>query len=250
MNYDQYKTGYDRDGFAIVRKFLDAAEFAELASNLDRYIRDVVPTLEDKHAFYHERGKPETLKQMQHMGNDAFFREYRLHPRWNALASAVVGEPVDIQEPEWFNKPPGTVHPTPPHQDNYYFNLTPPNVCTIWLALDEVDEGNGCLRYVRGSHKEGFRPHGRSGVLGFSQGITNYGPEDEARAVPICLSPGDCVVHHGNLIHRAEPNLSPTRNRRAYAMVCQGGSCHRDEQGFARYEASLKEQHAAMGLKS
>ena len=86
MNYDQYKAGYDRDGFAIVRKFLDVAEFAELSSNLDRYIRDVVPTLEDKHAFYHERGKPETLKQMQHMGNDAFFREYRRHPRWNALA--------------------------------------------------------------------------------------------------------------------------------------------------------------------
>ena len=34
MNYDQYKAGYDRDGFAIVRKFLDSAEFAELSSNL------------------------------------------------------------------------------------------------------------------------------------------------------------------------------------------------------------------------
>ena len=42
--------------------------------------------------------------------------------------------------------PPGVDHPTPPHQDNYYFNLKPLNV-VIWLALDDVDDENGCLRY-------------------------------------------------------------------------------------------------------
>jgi len=39
---------------------------------------------------------------------------------------------VQGDAPEWFNKPPATNHITPPHQDNYYFCLEPPNVVTIW----------------------------------------------------------------------------------------------------------------------
>lgn len=250
MPFEQYKKDFDRDGFVIVRQLLPSAEFAELCTNLDRYIREVVPTLPDSHAFYDDRSRPETLKQMQHMSVDPFFRDYREHPRWLALATALIGEEARPEEPEWFNKPAGTNHVTPPHQDNYYFCLKPPHVTTIWMALDMVDDGNGCLRYVAGSHKHGVRPHGRSNVLGFSQGILDYGPADAAREVPIHLQPGDVVVHHGNLIHRAEANRSPTRNRRAYAMVYKGVSCERDQEAFARYKEALKAQHEKMGLKT
>ena len=140
-------------------------------------------TLRDGDAFYQDRSRPETLKQMQHMGNDAFFENYRWNPRWNQLAAALLGEAVQAKEPEWFNKPPGTAHPTPPHQDNFYFCLQPPNVLTMWLALDAVDDENGCLRYVAGSHKNGIRPHGPTEVLGFSQGVLDYGSEDRDREV-------------------------------------------------------------------
>jgi phytanoyl-CoA hydroxylase len=250
MAYEQYKEPFDRDGFVIVRQFLTPAELGELSANLDRYIRETVPTLPDSHAFYDDRRRPETLKQMQYMGVDPFFRDYTKSPKWVALAEALVGEPVEGQEPEWFDKPPGTVHFTPPHQDNYYFNLKPANVVTLWLALDPVDEGNGCLRYVAGSHRRGVRPHTRSNVLGFSQGITDYGPEDEAREVQIHLQPGDVVAHHGVTIHRADANRSPARHRRAFAVVCRGVSCRRDEEGWARYKAAAKAQHEAMGLKT
>jgi len=250
MPYEEHQPAYDRDGFVIVRQFLAPAEFGELTANLDRYIRDVVPTLPDAHAFYDQKGRPETLKQMQHMGVDPFFKNYTQHPKWLALAQALVGEKAEGQEPEWFDKPPGTVHFTPPHQDNYYFNLKPPNVVTIWLALDPVDEENGCLRYVAGSHRRGIRPHGRSNVLGFSQGVTDYGPDDEAREVQIHLQPGDAVCHHGETIHRADANRSKTRHRRAFAMVCKGVNCRRDEVAFARYLAAVKQQHEQMGLKT
>lgn len=251
MNYDQYKTQFDRDGFVIIRGFLDAGELAKLKGELDRYIRDIVPGLSDAHAFYQDRERPETLKQMQHMAaNDPFFETYRSHPKWKALAETLIGEPAAAQEPEWFNKPPGTEHPTPPHQDNYYFNLKPPHVLTIWMALDHVDAENGCLRYVAGSHERGVRPHGRSNVLGFSQGITDFGPADQAQETEVHLAPGDVAVHHGWTIHRAEPNRSATRSRRSFAMVFRGQSCDRDEAGYQRYVANLQAQHAEMGLKS
>jgi phytanoyl-CoA hydroxylase len=250
MNFDQYRAGYDRDGFVIVRQFLRGPDLAELNANLDRYIREVVPGLPDSQAFYLDRSRPQTLKQLQHMGVDPFFRAYPNHPTWVALARALVSEEAHAGDPEWFNKPTASGSPTPPHQDNYYFNLKPPNVVTIWLALDPVDEENGCLRYVAGSHRRGLRPHGRSNILGFSQGITDYGPDDRAHEVQIHLQPGDAVAHHGETIHRAEPNGSATRPRRAFALVFKGVSCRRDEEAFARYQAALQEQHRQMGLQT
>lgn len=250
MNYEAEKQNFDRDGFVIVRQFLTGDELSRLATQIERYIREVVPGLSDAHAFYHDRTRPETLKQMQFMQVDSFFQDYTQDPKWMTLAATLVGEPAECESPEWFNKPAGLDHPTPPHQDNYYFNLKPPNVVTIWLALDKVDDENGCLRYLPGSHQRGFRPHARSNVLGFSQGITDFGPADEAAERKIHLAPGDAVAHHGMTIHRAEPNRSPARNRRAFAMVFKGVSCRRDEAGFARYQESAKKQHEQMGLKT
>jgi phytanoyl-CoA hydroxylase len=248
MTNDTLKADYDRDGFVVVRDFLPSADLAELARELDRYVRDVVPALPDSAAFYLDRTRPETLKQLQHMTGDPYFAAYAAHPRWLALARALVGEEVTGLGPEWFNKPPGSDSPTPPHQDNYYFNLTPPNVATVWLALDPVDDANGCLRYAAGSHRRGVRPHGRTPVLGFSQGITDYGDADRAAEVAVHLRPGDAVAHHGNMIHRAGPNRS-VRHRRAFAMVFRGVSCRRDEEAFARYHAAALAQRAALGLK-
>ena len=118
---------------------------------------------------------PRRSNNCSEWAGDPYFEAYRRQPRWLAIAPGIaVGEEVVAEQPEWFNKPPGTNHVTPPHQDNYYFCLAPPRVLTIWLALDDVDAENGCLRYVAGSHACGFRPHARSSILGFSQGITDY----------------------------------------------------------------------------
>lgn len=250
MTFENEKRHFDQHGFVVVRQMLEQADFAELKTNLDRYIRDVVPTLPDADAFYQDRARPETLKQMQRMGCDPFFLNYVQHPKWTALAQALVGEPVTADQPEWFNKPPGTNHVTPPHQDNYYFCLAPSNVVTIWLALDPVDAENGCLRYVDGSHQRDYRTHAKSKILGFSQGITDYTAEDFTREVAVPLQPGDAVAHHGMTIHRADANLSLTRHRRSFAIVFKGVSCQRDEAAFGRYMAAARDQHQQMGLKT
>ena len=246
MDLEAARSQFDSDGFVVVREFLSGEAFTEVCENLDRYIRDVVPGLPAEHAFYEDRNRPETLKQMQHMGLDPFFESYRKNRTWLDLAEAILGEPVESSEPEWFNKPPGTEHATPPHQDNYYFNLVPPNVLTIWMAVDPVEEVNGCLRYVRGSHLNGVVPHERSNVLGFSQHIPNHAVSPDSE-VMVTLAPGDAVVHHGNTIHRAEANRSSDRHRRAFAMVMRGVSCELDEEGFARYHATAAQQVKDLG---
>jgi phytanoyl-CoA hydroxylase len=215
-------------------------------AQLDRYIRDIVPTLPPTHAFFQDRGRLETLKQMQNMNVDPFFAEYTRQPRWMELAETLIGEPAASDSSEWFNKPPGAEHPTPPHQDNYYFCLKPPHVATLWLALDPVGEENGCLRYVAGSHTRGVRSHSATKVLGFSQGIVDYGTDDVAREQKILLQPGDLVAHHGETIHRADANRTQNQNRRAFAMVFKGVSCQRDDAAFARYQQQVQRQHAEL----
>jgi phytanoyl-CoA hydroxylase len=248
MAFKQEKCGFDEHGFTVVRGLLNRSDFLELQVNLERYIGEVVPTLSDGDAFYVDRERPETLKQLMRMGCDPWFRDYMRQPQWTALAQELIGEPVEADEPEWFDKPPGTSSVTPPHQDNFYFSLAPANVVTLWLALDEVDAENGCLRYVDGSHLRGFRPHAKSKILGFSQGITDFSADDFSREVAVRLSPGDVVAHHGMTIHRADANLSATRHRRSFAMVYRGVSCRRDEEAYARYLASARKQQQELGL--
>ena len=249
-NHDQLQATYARDGFVVVRNFLNPDELDDLCVSLERYIKEDVPALPDSSAFFHDRDRPETLKQLQHIQDETLV-SYAHHKHWVKLAETLIGEPVQAQAaPEWFNKPPGIDHTTPPHQDNYYFCLTPPSVTTIWVALDPATAVTGALVYVRGSHLLGIRPHGSTNVLGFSQGITDYGPTDAAREQLIELNPGDAVAHHGNTIHRADPNRSETRDRRAFAIVFQAQNCQRDKDAYQRYMQNVNRQHQSLGLQT
>ncbi|MCP4813871.1 MAG: phytanoyl-CoA dioxygenase family protein, partial [Planctomycetaceae bacterium] len=58
---------YQQNGFVVVRQFLAGSALEELKDELDRFIRDVVPGLPASNAFYHDRDRPETLKQLSEM---------------------------------------------------------------------------------------------------------------------------------------------------------------------------------------
>jgi phytanoyl-CoA hydroxylase len=241
--FESYKNDFGRDGYVIVRNFLSPQEVAELEENLSRYIDRIVPGLPPSDVFYETKGRAESLKQMQFMQkNDAFFAEFLRRNKYQELAEALLGMPVVAQGVEYFNKPARIGKPTPPHQDGYYFTLIPSQALTVWLALDEVNEENGCVRYVPGSHKKGMRPHNLSNVLGFSQGIPDWSPQDQADEVKAVARPGDLLAHHCDTIHRADANLSQ-RSRRAVAIVYYAAQATPDLQAKARYmESSMKQR--------
>ena len=111
----------------------------------------------------------------------------------------------------------------------------------MWLALDEVDEENGCVRYVPGSHRRGMREHGSTGTLGFSQGITDFpNADDKEHEIACPASPGDLLAHHAMTIHRADGNRSKTRNRRALGFIYYGASAKEDVEAWERYQHELK----------
>ena len=113
----------------------------------------------------------------------------------------------------------------------------------MWLALDEVNEENGCIRYVSGSHRDGLRPHGPTGTLGFSQGVTDFGrPEDLSREEVVHAAPGDLLVHDSMTIHRAEGNTSASRNRRALGFIFYSEDAQEDERAKEDYRREAQRQ--------
>lgn len=236
-----------RDGYLHLPGFLDRASIDRLAADFDRYIAEIVPSLPPADAFYETDGARRELKQLQRIGeHDARLGALSERAEIIALAELLLDGPVRSMGVEWFNKPPGLNRPTPPHQDGYYFCLKPDAAITVWIALDDVDEENGCLRYVTGSHRQPIREHGRSSVLGFSQTILDFGPDDLAREYVGRLKRGDALVHHSGTIHWAEANGS-SRHRRSAAVVFQAAAAVRDEVAWQRYLTSSKSQQKELG---
>lgn len=241
MRTDRSKSDFERDGFVHIERFLDPGRLTELENRVERYKRETVPGLEPRLVFYEGEGENRTVKQLVDMQEkDEFFDRFLRSDRNQGLAEALLGEQAVPRTLEYFGKPPRIGTATPAHQDGYYFCLKPNHALTIWIALDDCDEENGCIHYVRGSHKGGILGHGGSDVIGFSQRLneTNWEPDRTARMI---VSAGDCLVHHSGTVHFADANRSD-RPRRAIGMVYFAAAAVRDEEAFGRYLAYLAEQ--------
>jgi ectoine hydroxylase-related dioxygenase (phytanoyl-CoA dioxygenase family) len=51
-------------------------------------------------------------------------------------------------------------NPTAMHIDNPNWGYSSHGATSIWVALDDATEANGCLYFIRGSHKDGEHSHG------------------------------------------------------------------------------------------
>lgn len=243
----QWQEEFNRDGYVAIRGFMNGQEVSELHDNLARFKQDVLSTLPAEHLFYEDIDDKATMKQIQKMQtHDDYFGQL-FHGKFKDLAEILMGS-VAGQNMQYFNKPPLIGKPTPPHQDGYYFMLTPCEALTMWLALDDVDEENGCVRYVRGSNHWGMRNHGRTQVLGFSQGITDYGTtQDLENEIAFPAQPGDLLVHHALTIHRADGNRNKHRNRQALGFIYYSQAAKIDEEAQATYQKKLADEMKRSG---
>lgn len=241
------KSDFDRDGFVALKGFLTATEVAELREEVARYLLEVAPKLPAADVFSAVRGDSAKISQLIRMHeHDDYFRQLIVSERFSRVAAILLGDAVVSKNMQWFNKPPVVGEATPPHQDGYYFMLEPSEAVTMWLALDEVDEANGCVRYIPNSHREPMRKHGRNETLGFSQSVTNYGEADFAREIPMIASPGDLLVHHAMTVHRADAN--PTeRTRKAMGLIYYAKRATEDAERQQQYQVKLRQELAAAG---
>ena len=236
---ENIKQSFDRDGFVLMRKFVSTEEAANLNGQVDRYIADVVPGLPATEAYFEVKDDPDSLMRLSGMNrHDGFFESWHNEPRFIETAATLLDDEVVPTGVQLFDKPPRVGKITPPHQDGFYFMLEPNEAMTLWLSLVPSDIENGCLRFVPESRHHGIRPHARSNVLGFSQGITDFGTVDEETEQAIETQPGDVIAHHSMTIHRTDDN--PTdRRRRALGLVYYAKRAHHDAERAAAYQEEL-----------
>ena len=242
------KAAFDHDGYAVVRDFLSPDRTAQLAADMDSYISGVLPSLAPNAAFYEDKSRPETLFRLDGINRhdpDLADRWLRWDPILD-LARRLLNDDVAPHAMSMFGKAPRVGNQTPPHQDGYYFMLEPNEAITVWLPLDRTDQGNGCIRYVPGSHARGLRPHGKSEVFGFSQGLLDFSEEDRQREVAITADPGDLIAHHSLTIHRADPNLSD-RRRWAVGLVYYAARARVNAEAQRAYHEHLLKEYETEG---
>jgi ectoine hydroxylase-related dioxygenase (phytanoyl-CoA dioxygenase family) len=227
-----YVQHYELEGVLLLPRLLDPNRLAEIDEALVRYERDVVPNLEPGDRVFEADGK--TLRNLWRMQeHDPFFADLAANEAIISLVSPLVrGEPL-LMGVETFCKPAQVGSAVPPHQDNAYFCWDPPDALTVWVALDAVTQENGPVYYVRGSHRQGTRPHVASGVAGNSVGLEEVLPAHEPFAP--ALSPGDALIHHANTVHYSAPNESAL-SRRALLIVYRGAHCVKDPELLQRYQ--------------
>ncbi|HRP57612.1 phytanoyl-CoA dioxygenase family protein [Agriterribacter sp.] len=242
------KLSFDKDGYVYLPGFLSPEEVKSLNAQLQRFIAEGISAMSAAHYFYEDKNDTTTLKQMQDLEKyDPYFKALAVDSKFEAIARTLLDENVVCKTVEYFNKPPKIGKATPPHQDGYYFMLNPQQAVTMWLALEKVDEENGCVRYVKGSHLKGMRRHGRTSTLGFSQQIVDFGTEEDMKnEIAFPASPGDLLVHHSLTIHRAGANTTANRTRKAMGLIYWGESAKEDKVAKERYMEQLAKEREKM----
>jgi phytanoyl-CoA hydroxylase len=156
---------------------------------------------------------------MPHRAHPFFLEFMRYLPIVTVVERLVGGRPAGIGGEFFYSRPgvPGFVR----HQDNAYVQAPKDAFVSVWTALTDVDEENGCLVVYPGSHRLGTLPaRSRDVVPAAGQ---NPGAEaletilpDELPHVSVPLKRGSTIFFHGDLVHESLGNRSKDRFRHAF----------------------------------
>jgi hypothetical protein len=160
---------------------------------------------------------------MPHL-RDARLLEFLLDDEILDLIEPVVGPNIGLWASHFISKQPFQGKATPWHEDSAYWNgrvSTMENICTMWLALDKVDQENGCMKVIPGTHLSvgGFSEYEATADATANIFNRQIKPElvDESKAVNFELEPNQCSLHEARIMHGADANTS-SRRRAGYTM--------------------------------
>ena len=145
--------------------------------------------------------------------------EFATHPDLMDMAAQLIGEDIILWGTTIFGKPARDGKGTPWHQDGDYYPIRPLETMTIWIALDDVTEDNGPMRFIPGSHhgKKQYSHHREERPDYTIFDVCDAGQFDESTAQDLIIRAGQVSYHDVYMIHGSRPNL--TQNRRAAFVV-------------------------------
>ncbi len=134
------------------------------------------------------------------------------HPRIVRCVRDLLGENVAGWGSHYFCKLPRDGKVVHWHQDASYWPLTPSKTVTVWLAIDDADVENACMRFIPGSHHFGHLTYQLSEAAEdavLNQRVENA--EQFGEPVDVELKAGEISLHSDLLLHSSEANRSDRR---------------------------------------
>ncbi len=219
------------NGFAIIRNEWTQEFHEEIALEIERIHQDFSDL---KLAFPELYKLGEWSIRSPHLPSKSI-NSFIFSAPFKNICSSLIGDDVDMYWTTTATKPVQCGKSFPWHQDAGY-GKGPAEYITCWTAFDKVDQENGCLWAIPGSHKQDVLPHEfrKSNEENYAGIFLKDLNIDLSSAIPIILNPGDIACMHSKLIHASTPNLSGRKRR---AMI----AAYAHKQQIERFRNQIEE---------
>lgn len=146
---------------------------------------------------------------------DLAFLNYARIPEILDMVEQVLGSNFALWNSSFFAKPAHNGRATPWHQDGEYWPIRPVATCTVWIAIDDANSTNGCLKLIPGSHKKNeLLAHETNPDPNLTLNQEVLSSEfDESRSVELVLKAGQMSLHDVRMVHGSDANTSPHPRR-------------------------------------
>lgn len=234
---------FNEDGFIVIKNFFDRDLIEGIKQAIVSF--DKWDIMRDKDVVFEGDESERDFKYIQNINYYVQECHKVLTNKLFSTVSELLGETVYFVNMEIHNKVPEKGSFTPAHQDNFYFQLSPPSSLTAYIPLElHKAELNGGLKFLKGTNKLGTLNHKSSKVKAFSSLLELENPE-QYEEYNTDLDVGDIVFHHANTVHFADDNKS-IHHRRSLSLRFNGISAKIDpkirEQYKQNYEVNRERQ--------
>ncbi|MDB4952615.1 MAG: Phytanoyl-CoA dioxygenase [Myxococcales bacterium] len=197
------RKAYERDGYVNIGTVLTRSGIELMQSEFKR-------VWEDGHKTYDPTVGPlqDHLQYMPHLAAPAaFLRWFYFNGPLVDVVDSLIGPNIKGVGSQLSNKQKRTALPVAWHQDNTYGELSPDNAISVIVPLVDIDEQNGCLWMIPGSHLEGLVPvPGKvTDEVKRTRGQFDLGVDDR-RGVPLPMRAGEAVIFHALTLHKSMHN--------------------------------------------
>ena len=223
LSQDEIDT-YHRDGYLLIKDAISPAQLGAMREVTHRLIDQSRTLTESDHRFDLDEGHgPEnprlTRIKLPHK-LDPIYWDVLKDSKLTQVLNALIGADTMIQTTKLNTKAPGGGQAVEWHQDWAFYPHTNDDMLAIGLMLEDVDEANGPLQVIPGSHKGPvLSHHNKDGV--FCGAVDPDDPDfDYSKAVTLTGKAGDATVHHVRMLHGSSPNNSD-RNRYILFYECR-----------------------------
>jgi len=193
---EEQKQSYAKNGYLI--DLPPAFNEAEMAV-LNEELKELEKLLEPGEKLLHTREWHRESKWLY---------DICANPQILQYVEGILGPNFYMWGSQFFAKEPRSKESVAWHQDAYYWTLAPHHSVTVWLAFTDVDEENGAMRVIPGTHDKGIIKHRKIEGDSVLKLELEQGTFNESDAVSLKLKAGQLSLHDDNIVHGSPANQS------------------------------------------